>query len=83
MWTISTGKSIQFSQTTVKIDVNLFQGQTMWGGVLLVDAVCWGGGVHQDHGLKHHIKNAFDILVHSHLGIFDHILDKQQPRVTY
>ena len=56
----------------------LLQGQAPGRGLLLVDAVCWGCGVHQDHGLKHHIKNAFGILVHSHLGIFDHILDKQQ-----
>ena len=51
----------------------LLQGQAPGRGLLLVDAVCWRGGVHQNHGLKHNIKNAFGNL---HFGIFDHILYK-------
>ena len=51
----------------------LLQGQAPGRGLLLVDAVCWRGGVHKDHGLKHNIKNAFGNL---HVGIFDHNPDK-------
>lgn len=30
----------------------LLQGQAPGRGLLLVDAVCWRGGVHQNHGLS-------------------------------
>ena len=43
--------SLKLQWGTLTLNANLLQGQTMRGGVLLVDAVCWGGRVYQNNGV--------------------------------
>ena len=64
MWTTSTGKHSPYYPSkclpsflwriSLVLIIIVLQGSFVWGGVLLVDAVCWCSGVYQNNGVNIH-----------------------------
>ena len=54
---VSTRHTFQanvFPLNFIVLIIFVLQGPFVWGGVLLVDAVCWRSGVYQNNGVNIH-----------------------------
>ena len=51
---VSTRQANVFPLNFIVLIIFVLQGPFVWGGVLLVDAVCWRSGVYQNNGVNIH-----------------------------